>query len=72
MSEEERMDIVKLDSIFSLLAPAVVIIKRRILALNNLISYSEFHYTYPYIISVMWKLFEPIMMVQYHISSLFI
>ena len=66
------MDIVKLDSLFSLLAPAVVIIKRRILALNNLISFSEFHYIYPYIISTMWKLFEPIMMVQYHISSLFI
>ena len=64
ISEDERMDIVKLDSLFSLLAPAVVLIKRRILALNNLMSFSEFHYMYPYILSVMWKLFEPTMMVQ--------
>jgi hypothetical protein len=68
MCEEERMDIAKLDSLFVLLAPAVVLIKRRILALNNLMSFSEFHYMYPYIISIMWKLFEPIMMVQNHIS----
>lgn len=63
MSEEERMDIVKLEGLFDLLAPAVVLVKRRILALNNSISFSEFRYMYPYIVSVMWKLFEPTMMV---------
>ena len=72
MSEEERMDIVKLEGLFDLLAPAVVLVKRRVLALNNSISFSEFHYMYPYIVSMMWRLFEPTMMVQHHVPSMFL
>ena len=72
LSEEERMDIVKLEGLFDLLAPAVVLVKRRVLALNNSISFSEFHYMYPYIVSMMWRLFEPTMMVQHHIPSMFL
>jgi len=60
---EDHQELERLEAFLAAFAPAIVKVKKLLLALNNVMKHSEFHSLFPFLMSQLWKIFDPVMQV---------